>query len=120
MRRIVLLIAFALLQGAAPRALAHAFLDHATPAVGSAVHTSPPQVVLHFTEGLEAAFSTLRVDDAKGKRVDRVDVHVDPADASVLEVSLPVLAPGRYHVTWRVVSVDTHVTKGSFAFDVLP
>ncbi|MGH8802103.1 MAG: copper resistance CopC family protein [Casimicrobiaceae bacterium] len=120
MRRIIVLIAFVLLQGAAPQVIAHAFLDRATPAVGSAVHASPPQVVLHFTEDLEAAFSTLRVDDAKGKRVDRSDVHVDPAGASVLEVSLPALAPGRYHVTWRVVSVDTHVTNGSFAFDVLP
>ncbi|HET9728284.1 MAG TPA: copper homeostasis periplasmic binding protein CopC [Acidimicrobiia bacterium] len=104
----------------APEAFAHAFLDSATPAVGSAVHGAPVQVELHFSEGLEPAFSTVRVDDAKGKRVDAGDVHVDPGDASILEVSLGKLAPGRYHVTWRVVSIDTHVTEGAFTFDVLP
>jgi methionine-rich copper-binding protein CopC len=31
---------------------------------------------------------------------------------------LPALAPGRYRVVWRALSIDTHVTHGSFAFDV--
>jgi methionine-rich copper-binding protein CopC len=37
-----------------------------------------------------------------------------------LGVSLPPLAPGRYRVAWRAVSVDTHVTAGDYAFDVGP
>jgi methionine-rich copper-binding protein CopC len=36
----------------------------------------------------------------------------------VLRVSLPPLEPGRYRVTWRVLSVDTHVTEGDFTFEV--
>jgi methionine-rich copper-binding protein CopC len=43
-----------------------------------------------------------------------------PGTRTVLEMSLPSLPPGRYHVSWRVVSVDTHVTEGAYAFDVLP
>lgn len=120
MRRTAILLAIAVLLGAAGIAHAHAFLDRATPAVGSAVHGSPRALVLVFSEELEAAFSTVRVEDGQGKRVDAGDVHVDPANAAVLEVSLPHLSPGRYHVIWRVVSVDTHVTEGSYAFDILP
>jgi methionine-rich copper-binding protein CopC len=119
MGRVAFLIALAALLGAAGEAQAHAFLERATPAVGSAVRGSPHEVVLHFGEELENAFSTVRVDNAKGERVDAGDAHVDAHDASVLEVSLPPLPPGRYRVSWRVVSVDTHVTEGTYAFDVL-
>jgi methionine-rich copper-binding protein CopC len=99
---------------------AHAFLDHAMPAVGSAVHGSPAQLKLWFTQELEPAFSTVQVLDRDGKRVDKGDPQVDHADATELVVSLPQLAPGTYRVTWRVLSVDTHVTEGNFTFDVAP
>jgi hypothetical protein len=99
---------------------AHAFLDHATPAVGSAVHGAPAQVKLWFTQQLEPAFSSVRVLDRSGKQVDKGDPQVDRADAMLLQVSLPQLAPGTYRVAWRVLSVDTHVTEGDFTFDVVP
>jgi methionine-rich copper-binding protein CopC len=35
-------------------------------------------------------------------------------------VSVPSLSGGRYRVIWRVLSIDTHVTKGEFHFDVAP
>ena len=47
------------------------------------------------------------------------DATVD-ADGTLLQVSLPKLEPGRYRVTWRVLSVDTHVTEGDFTFEVVP
>jgi methionine-rich copper-binding protein CopC len=31
---------------------------------------------------------------------------------------VPKLAAGGYRVKWRVVSVDSHVSEGEFAFDV--
>ena len=99
---------------------AHAFLDHATPAVGSTVHGPPAQIKVWFTERLEPAFSTVRVSDRSGKQVDSGDARLDPADARLLQVSLPKLAPGTYKVTWRVLSVDAHVTEGDFTFDVAP
>lgn len=103
----------------APAAFAHAFLDHAAPAVGSAVHAPPAELRLWFTEELESAFSTARVLDAHGKQVDRQDPSVDPHDRRLLRVSLPTLAPGTYRVAWRVRS-HTHVTAGDFTFDVAP
>ena len=99
---------------------AHAFLDHASPAVGSTVHGSPALVRLWFSQELEPAFSTVKVLSADGKQIDKQDKRVDRADATVLQVSVPQLAPGRYRVVWRALSVDTHVTEGDFTFDVAP
>ena len=33
-----------------------------------------------------------------------------------MRVGLKALGPGRYHVRWHVLSVDTHKTEGSFSF----
>jgi methionine-rich copper-binding protein CopC len=38
----------------------------------------------------------------------------------MLRVSLPALPAGRYTVAWRVLSVDSHVTEGTFSFRVAP
>jgi len=48
------------------------------------------------------------------------DPQVDSADRMQLRISLPPLAPGRYRVSWRVLSVDTHVATGQFTFDIAP
>jgi len=97
---------------------AHAFLDHAEPRVGATVHPPPAEVKLWFTQELEPAFSTATVLDAAGGRVDKADMRVDPADRSLVRVSLEPLAPGVYKVVWRAVSVDTHATEGAFVFRV--
>ena len=100
-------------------ASAHARLERAAPAAGSAVRASPPQLKLWFTERLEPAFSKVQVFDRNGKQVDNGNPEVDLADAKLLQVSLPALAPGTYRVKWRVLSVDTHVSKGDFTFNVV-
>ena len=121
MRRIAfLLVAAAALASGAAAALAHAFLDHAIPAVGSTSHGSPPELRLWFTEALEPAFSTIKVVDASGKQVDKGDSSVDAKDGKLLKVSLPPLAPGSYKVMWRVTSVDTHTTSGSYTIRMAP
>jgi methionine-rich copper-binding protein CopC len=113
---VALLIAVA----ASPTVVAHAFLDHAVPAVGSRVRGAPSSVALWFTQELEPAFSTVKVLDAEGRAVDRGDKNIDLRDRTVLRVTLAPLAPGTYRVVWRVLSVDTHVTEGDFTFVVLP
>lgn len=99
-------------------ASAHAFLDHASPSVGSEVPKPPPAVRLWFSQELEPAFSTITVTDAAGRRVDNGDAAIDPKDPSALSVTLRNLPPGTYSVRWRVVSVDTHPTEGSFTFTI--
>jgi methionine-rich copper-binding protein CopC len=114
------LLAAACLALTAAAAHAHAFLDHAEPRVGSQVQAAPAEVKLWFSEALEGAFSTATVTDAKGRRVDRADAHLDPASKRLLRVSLQELSPGAYTVHWRAVSIDTHVTQGDFVFRVGP
>jgi methionine-rich copper-binding protein CopC len=100
--------------------LAHTMLEHANPAVGSSVHGAPAKVELWFTEELEPSFSALKVIDANGRQVDRMNQEVDRSDSSHLRVSLPVLSPGVYRVVWRAVSVDSHVTEGDYTFELVP
>ena len=95
-------------------AQAHAQLDHAVPAVGSAVASSPGQVTLYFTESLEPKFSGGEVSNASGARVDR-GTNVS---GKVMRLSVGALLPGTYSVKWHVLSVDTHKTQGSFSFSV--
>jgi copper resistance protein C len=98
-------------------ASAHAMLDRASPKVGSRVATAPKELTLWFTEKLEPAFSTAEVRNAQGA-VQSGKAHVDGSDRTELHVPLKTLSPGTYAVTWRVLSVDTHRTQGSFSFTV--
>ena len=97
---------------------AHAFLKHATPDVGGRMARSPNEVKILFTEVIEPAFSKIQVFAESGKEVDKGDVHRDSSNHALLKVSLPPLDPGTYKVVWRVVSIDTHVTSGSYTFRV--
>ncbi|NML44669.1 copper resistance protein CopC [Ramlibacter sp. G-1-2-2] len=103
---------------AALNAHAHAFLERAEPRVGSQLQAAPVEVKLWFSEPLEAAFSSVTVTDANGRRVDRADAHLDPSGKTLLRVSLQPIGPGAYTVHWRAVSVDTHVSRGDFVFRV--
>jgi methionine-rich copper-binding protein CopC len=96
----------------------HVFPEHAEPKVGSAVSAAPRQVRIWFDGALEPVFSTIEVHDANGSRVDSGDGRVDPADPSLLEVSLPSLRPGTYRVLWNVAARDGHRTQGEFTFTV--
>jgi copper resistance protein C len=116
MRRIF--AALLLLAAAVTAARAHAFLDHASPAVGSSVPTAPTMVSIWFTQELEPAFSTIEVHDQSGNRVDNGNASVDSSDPTLLQVKLKPLPPGTYKVAWQVVSVDTHRTEGTFTFRV--
>jgi len=110
-----LLVLFALLAPVA--AHAHAMLDHASPAVGSTVGAAPKEVVLSFTEKLEPKFSSINVQNASGASVNAGSAR---ASGTEMRVGLRALSPGTYKVIWRVLSVDTHRTNGSFTFRVGP
>jgi methionine-rich copper-binding protein CopC len=117
-RHIPAIIAFATAALVSGAALAHAFLDHALPAVGATVAQAPTEVTIWFTQRLEPAFAGCAVTNAAGERVDTGRVAVDPKDPQELHVPLKPLQPGDYKVSWHVVSVDTHRTTGDFSFTV--
>ena len=111
---IVLLLTSLTLAG---EASAHAELDHAEPRVGNKVASPPREVTLWFTQKLEAAFSSISVTGPSGQRVDAGKARVS---GNQMSISLRSGGPGTYHVTWRVLSVDTHTTDGNFTFKVGP
>jgi copper resistance protein C len=100
---------------AAGEASAHALLDHAEPRVGNKVATVPNEVTLWLTQKLENAFCTITVTNAAGERVDTGKTRVS---GDHMSVSLRPGGTGTYRVKWRVLSVDTHATDGSFTFQV--
>jgi copper resistance protein C len=113
------LAALALLIAAPCAAQAHAMLDRANPPVGGTIAAAPKELVLWFTEKLEPAFSSAEVRNAQGV-VQSGKAQVDRNDAAQLRVPLKALPGGTYQVIWRVLSVDTHRTQGSFSFRVGP
>ena len=119
-RILVALVAGAVAIGAAPSARAHAFLDHASPPVGSSVPSSPPVVDLWFTQDLEPPFSSVMVTNEAGQRVDLGNAQIPRGSPAELQIGLKPLAPGSYLVSWHVVSVDTHPTEGTFTFEIKP
>lgn len=100
-------------------ALAHAFLDHASPGVGSTVSGSPGEIQISFTQDIVPAFSGISVSSAEGGAVTTGKASVGPAN--VLHASLGrALKPGVYVVNWHVTSVDTHKSGGNYKFTVAP
>jgi methionine-rich copper-binding protein CopC len=115
MRLHLLIISLLLAVFGSVAAHAHAFLDHASPLVGSTVASAPREVSLTFTQNLESAFSSVQVTDANGARVDQGKAQIN---GNTMRVGLKSLAAGTYRVRWHALSVDTHKTEGSFTFTV--
>lgn len=118
LRAVVALCSLMLLGPWPQLARGHAFPERAEPRVGATVSVSPTHIRMWFDGALEPAFSTIRVQTANGQWIDKGDGRVDPADATLLEVSLPSLSPGTYRVIWNVVARDGHRTEGDYTFSV--
>ena len=116
MRWLALLLAGSVLS--ADVALGHSGLQRAEPPVESTLRRPPTEVKLYFSERLVPAYSTVRVEDGQGMRVDRDDSRVDRSNPRLMQVTLPPLARGTYTVIWRVLSVDSHITEGRFTLRV--
>jgi methionine-rich copper-binding protein CopC len=105
---------------ASTASFAHAELENASPAADATLQSTLSEVALGFTEAVEPKFSTIKVQDSEGMRVDNADVSAAPGNAKRLSVSLRPLQPGTYEVLWRVTSTDTHKTNVSYTFKVAP
>ena len=83
--------------------------------------TSPQEVRLSFSEGLETAFSEVTLSDSQGATLDTLPLVTAADDKSVLIVKpKTALIPGDYHLKWQVMSVDTHKSSGTFDFKIEP
>lgn len=98
--------------------LSHASLVKSVPARRAQIFKSPPQIQLWFSERLEARFSSLRVIDSSGNRVDLDNAAVDTNDPKRISVGVKPLVPGQYKIMFRVLSVDGHVVEDEVSFTI--
>ena len=115
--RFCLIIAGALILTGTP-ALAHAVLLASDPAAGVQLAHAPPTVTLTFDENVETGMGSLRVLDAAGAQRSAAAVTHPGGDGRRVAVSVGALPTGRYVVAWQVVSADSHLVNGAFAFGV--
>jgi copper resistance protein C len=115
--RWIALLGLALLVSAPP-ASAHASLERASPPVRGEIATSPSEISLTFTEGVEALFSAIELHGQNNATIPIGKPHIASDNNRQLIVELPKLPTGTYTVVWHVTSVDTHKSEGSYRFTV--
>ena len=108
----------ALVWGGLQSAWGHAFPQREEPSAGATVAVAPALVRIWFDAALEPAFSSLRVQTARGQPIPHEEGQVDAGNATLLTVRLPPLASGTYRVLWSVVARDGHRTEGTYTFTV--
>ena len=97
-------------------AFAHARLKSATILPDAVITSVPAALTLTFTEESSPTQTKLQVLDASGKAVDKGDLKVDGANATV---SLGTLADGKYTVKFRsFTEEDSAIVEGSYSFTV--
>jgi copper transport protein len=101
-------------------AWAHAGLVRTEPSASRTVNSSPPRVLLSYTEPIEARFAIVSVTDAAGKQVTSGSPRSAPGAPQTLITPLQRVPEGWYLVFWRVISADGHPVRGAFTFAVGP
>jgi methionine-rich copper-binding protein CopC len=99
-------------------AWAHSMLVKAEPPRRAVLAKAPQQVRLWFNEEIEGDYASLVVLDAEKHPVTEIHPQLAPDDRKSIILPLPELAPGKYSVKFRVLSVDGHVVESSFDFTV--
>ena len=103
---------------ASMQAHAHAKLESSLPQAGALLSEAPKEVRLRFNEGLEAAFSKIKLLDTKNIEVPLAKVEVDNSNPKAMTATLPPLTAGEYKVQWSTMTHDGHKTKGEYTFKV--
>lgn len=101
------------------QALAHAHLKVQTPAADATVSSAPKVLTLNFSEGIEPNFSGVKVTGPDNAVVKTGKLDLEPSNNTQINVPIEAeLAAGKYQVSWHVVSVDGHKTKGQYSFTI--
>ena len=96
---------------------AHGILMESSPKQDAILHHNPEKVVLRFNASLEPAMTHVILED-----MERHVTALHPTKESTIErivMSIPPLKPGVYHVRYRVLATDGHVTEGVVRFTLL-
>ena len=103
--------------GPSGTAFAHASLRSSVPAANSVLEVGPAQIVLQFSEPIEAGLASIRLFAGNGHGVE-LGHPVGGTDDATVTATVPELPEDVYAVVWRVTSVDGHVVDGAFSFQV--
>lgn len=99
-------------------AFSHAKSVSSDPAARSVLSRSPEFITVLFNQQLEPAYSTIIVKNSKGILVTEKAAIVDPANNKRLILTLPKLAPDKYTVSYKVLSLDGHVVESTYTFRI--
>ncbi len=99
-------------------ALAHAQLIDASPQANQVLTTSPSEFKLNFSDtliDLGPNSHWLKVENSAGQIVSS-DASLE--GSLLTAVPLQALKPGKYQLSWRVLSEDGHPVQGSYQFTI--
>ena len=118
MMRIFLKISFGALLTASlisPIATAHTKVQSASIEDGGIYQTMPDVFDLVFAQ--EVGLATFSIKDSYGRNVN-VDFIPPKSRETKFSIPMPKLVSGLYEMSWRAVSKDGHIVKGSLSFTV--
>ena len=96
---------------------AHGYLAGSFPPAKAHLRRSPHTIKLHFSLRADARYSTIELEDEDGAVLASVLASKTQQRASRdMDMSAPMLAPGRYHVRYRILSPDGDVVQGKIDF----
>jgi copper resistance protein C len=95
-------------------AQAHARLRSSVPANGSVLSSPPAHVTLELSEPARLTAAWIQRSGAPRKKIEPLPGE----SAASVVVTLPLLSPGRYELSWRALSADGHIVPGHIRFTV--
>ncbi|MGV9009997.1 copper homeostasis periplasmic binding protein CopC [Brevundimonas sp.] len=101
---------------ASSSAYAHARLVSAIPGTGAAV-SAPRTISLTFSERFAAPFSSVEVEDGRGRVVSLTKTVSEDGKTLGGTFGAPLTA-GAYRVTWAIAAADGHRMTGTYSFTV--
>ena len=94
-------------------AAAHAELISSDPPAGVVLDRAPVRLTLHFSEAVSPVGGGIEVLAPSGRRV---QIGAAKSTGRSLSTGIESTETGTFLVTWKVVSQDTHPSRGQFTF----
>jgi copper resistance protein C len=99
------------------RAPFHLHLVKSTPAANASVSTAPDSIRLWFSQAPELKLTTVKMTGPSSTAI--ALTPLSKGDSALVVAGVKgKMAAGAYSVTWRTMSKDGHVVRGTFAFKV--
>ncbi len=108
-------ISLAALMAATFTAQAHAYLVEASLPPSAHMRAAPTKVQLRFAGRADAHYSSVQLRDQTGALI---AAATQPTPSPEMTLATPALKPGRYHVSYRVLSTDGDLVTGEVKFVV--